>query len=77
MFWKSLGIQARFMIFAAVGALSLAAAVVVTVCYAEYQSMETRLRELSVNELESLNALVETAMRQRLEDKDDVAIKVK
>jgi methyl-accepting chemotaxis protein len=64
------------MIFAAVGALSLAAAVVVTVCYAEYQSMETRLRELSVNELESLNALVETAMRQRLEDKDDVAIKV-
>jgi methyl-accepting chemotaxis protein len=64
------------MIFAALGALTLAAVVVVTVSLAEYRSMETRLRDLSVNELESLNALVETAMRQRLEDKDDVAIKV-
>jgi methyl-accepting chemotaxis protein len=76
MSWKSLGIQTRFMIFAALGALTLAAAVVVTVCFAEYRSMESRLRALSVNELASLNALVETAMQQRLEDRDDVAIKV-
>ena len=38
--------------------------------------METRLHELSRNELQSLNALVETAMSARLDDQEDVAIKV-
>jgi methyl-accepting chemotaxis protein len=64
------------MLVAALGAVGLVAIVVATVCLAEYRSMEARLHDLSRNELASLNALVETAMRQRLEDKDDVAIKV-
>jgi len=64
------------MILAGFGALALVIAVVATVSFAEWRSMEARLRDLSENELQSLNALVETAMSQRLEDRDDVAIKV-
>jgi len=39
-------------------------------------ALENRLRGLSENELGSLDALVETAMRARVDDKEDVAIKV-
>ena len=74
--WKALGVQARFMAIAAVGVLAAAAAILALVGWAEYASMETKLRVLSENELRSLNALVETAMRQRIDDPQDVAIKV-
>jgi methyl-accepting chemotaxis protein len=64
------------MILAALGALTLAVGGVGAVSWAQYRSMEARHSELSKNELHSLNALVETAMSARLEDQDDVAIKV-
>ncbi len=38
--------------------------------------MESKLRSLSENELRSLNALVETAMQQRVDDPQNVAIRV-
>ena len=65
---KSLTVQARFMAFAAVGVLAVVAAAVALVGWAERQSLEARVHALSENELQSLNALVETAMRQRLDD---------
>ena len=76
MIWRSLGVQARFMLFAALGAVALVIAVVATVSYQEYRALDARLHDLSANELQSLNALVETAIRQRLNDKEDIAIKV-
>ncbi len=74
--WKSLKVQTRFMALAAIGVIAIVAAAVALVGWAESRSLEARLRSLSENELKSVNALVETAMRQRLDDRDDVAIKV-
>ena len=42
----------------------------------EYRAVETKLRGFSENELRSLNALVESAMEQRVSDPENVAIKV-
>ncbi len=66
--WKNLGVQARFMAIAAVGVLAIAAATLAVISWSEYASMESKLRVLSENELRSLNALVETAMQQRVDD---------
>jgi methyl-accepting chemotaxis protein len=74
--WKTLGVQARFMAIAAVGILALAAATIALISWFEFASLESRLRGLSENELRSLNALVETAMQQRVDDPQNVAIKV-
>jgi len=74
--WKNLGVQARFMAIAAVGVLAIAAATLAVISWSEYASMESKLRVLSENELRSLNALVETAMQQRIDDPQNVAIRV-
>ncbi len=74
--WKNLGVQARFMAITAAGILALAAATMALIAWSEFASLENRLRDLSENELRSLNALVETAMVQRVEDPQNVAIKV-
>ncbi len=74
--WKNLGVQARFMTIAAVGVLAFAAAILALLGWAEYAAMEAKLRILSENELRSLNALVESTMRQRADDQKNVAIRV-
>ncbi len=74
--WSHLGLQARFMVLASLGVLILAAATVALVGWFEFASLEDKLRGFSANELKSLNALVETAMERRLDDRDNVAIKV-
>ncbi|HYA74343.1 MAG TPA: methyl-accepting chemotaxis protein, partial [Roseiarcus sp.] len=74
--WKTLGVQARFMAIAAIGVLATAVAILALVGWSEYASTEKKWRSLSENELRSLNALVETAMRQRVDDPQNVAIKV-
>ncbi|MGO4872426.1 MAG: methyl-accepting chemotaxis protein [Roseiarcus sp.] len=74
--WKNLGVQARFMAIAAVGVFALAAATIAFISWFEFASLENKLRGLSENELMSLNSLVETAMRARVDDPQDVAIKV-
>jgi methyl-accepting chemotaxis protein len=74
--WKNLGVQARFMAIAAVGVLALAAATIALISWFEFTSLESKLRGLSENELRSLNALVETAMQQRVDDPQNVAIRV-
>ena len=74
--WKSLGVQSRFMILAALGVAAVLATTLSIIAWSEYVALEGRLRGLSENELGSLDALVETAMRARVDDKEDVAIKV-
>ena len=74
--WKRLGVQSRFMILAALGVAVILATTLSLIAWFEYAALESRLRGLSENELGSLDALVETAMRARLDDKEDVAIKV-
>jgi len=74
--WKRLGVQSRFMILAALGVAAVLATTLFLIAWSEYSAVESRLRGLSENELGSLDALVETAMRARVDDKEDVAIKV-
>jgi methyl-accepting chemotaxis protein len=74
--WSRLGLQARFMLIASLGVLGLALCTLAVVGWFEYRAVETRLHGFSENELRSLNALVESAMEQRLTDPENVAIKV-
>ena len=64
------------MILAALGVAAVLATTLSLIAWSEYSALESRLRGLSENELGSLDALVETAMRARVDDKEDVAIKV-
>ena len=74
--WKSLGLQARFMLITSIGLLGVALCVMVFVGWFEIAKVEEKLRDTSQNELKSLNALVSSAMEQRATDKQDVAITV-
>src|SRR5947209_9555255 len=74
--WKNLRLQARFMMLSSLGALALAACALAVIGWFEFSTLETNLRRLSDNELGSLRALVESAMEQRLDDGQNVAIKV-
>ena len=74
--WKNLGLQARFMLFTSIGLLGVALSVMVLVGQFETSKVEGTLRDASDNELRSLNALVSSAMEQRANDTQDVAIKV-
>ncbi len=74
--WSRLGLQARFMLIASMGVLGLACCTLAVVGWFEYRAVETKLRGFSENELRSLNALVESAMEQRVNDGGNVAIKV-
>jgi methyl-accepting chemotaxis protein len=74
--WKNLGLQARFMMISSLGALGLAVCTLVAVGWSEFSTLEGNLRRLSENELGSLKSLVESAMEQRLDDGQNVAIKV-
>jgi methyl-accepting chemotaxis protein len=74
--WKNLDLQARFMVLAGAGVLTLAAATIAFISWFEFATLEKKLRAFSENELRSLNALVENAMVQRLDDPQNVAIKV-
>lgn len=74
--WKNIGLQARFMLITSTGLLGVAVCVIVFVGWFEVSQVEQKLRDASVNELSSLNALVSAAMEQRATDPQDVAIKV-
>ena len=74
--WKSLRLQARFMALTGIGVLILAACALALVSWFEVSSLKQRFRSAAENELKSLAALVESAMEQRLNDQENVAIKV-
>ena len=74
--WKNLKLQAKFTLVVGAGLLALAVSVAAVVGYFEYSNIEQKLRTSSENELNSLNSLVESAMKMRFEDPQNVAIKV-
>ena len=75
-FWNKLKLQAKFALVVGVGMLLLAAATVAGFGYREFSNLEARLRTVSEREVSSLNALVDSAMRVRLEDEKNVGLKV-
>ena len=74
--WKNLKLQAKFALIIGAGILTLAASTVAVFSYLEYSNIEQKLRTFSERELNSLNSLVDSAMRMRLDDPQNVAIKV-
>jgi methyl-accepting chemotaxis protein len=74
--WKGLGLQARFMLITSVGLLAVALGIILLVGWFEAAKVEQKLRTASESELLSLNALVSSAMEQRMTDTKDVAITV-
>jgi methyl-accepting chemotaxis protein len=73
---KDLGLQARFMVLVSGGVLALAISTLVLIGWFQYTSLEERFRTFSENEMKSLNSLIESTMKRRLEDPENVAIKV-
>ena len=74
--WNSLKLQAKFALIVGAGILALGAATVTVIGYLEYSAVEQKLQTFSARELNSLNSLVDSAMRMRLNDPQNVAIKV-
>ncbi len=74
--WRNLGLQARFMVISSSGLLAIAVCTLIAVAWSEYSSLENKLRAFAQSELRSLSFLVESAMEQRLDDQQNVAIKV-
>ncbi len=75
-FWNTLKLQAKFVLVVGVGVLLLAAATLTAIGYREYANLESRLRTVSERELNSLNSLVDSVMRKRFDDPQNVAIAV-
>jgi methyl-accepting chemotaxis protein len=74
--WKNLGLQARFMLITSIGLLGVAVGILTLVAWFETAKVEEKLRDASSSELQSLNALVSSAMEQRMTDNKDIAIAV-
>jgi ABC-type protease/lipase transport system fused ATPase/permease subunit len=74
--WKNLTLQARFMLITSIGLLGVAVCIMTLVAWFETAKVEEKLRDASESELGSLNALVSSAMEQRMADSKDVAITV-
>ena len=73
---NGLGLQGRFMTITGAGLLAVVTCVIALVGWFETAKLEGTLRAASQSELLSLNALVSSAMEQRVADKDEVAIAV-
>jgi len=73
---KALNLQAKFTLVVGAGILALIITGVTVAAYFEYSNLERKLRESSANELNSLNSLVDSAMKMRGNDPQNVAIKV-
>ena len=64
------------MVLAGAGVLTLATVALAFISWFEFANLKEKLQAFSENELRSLNSLVESAMKRRLEDSENVAIKV-
>ena len=74
--WKNFGLQARFMLITCIGLFGFALCIITLVGWFETAKVEEKLRAASNSELQSLNALVSSAMEQRMTDPKDVAVTV-
>jgi len=74
--WKSRGLQTRYVIFASLGTLAIALLTIFAFSRYEESRMEARMRAFSANELQSLHALVLSFSEQRRGDPANVAATV-
>ena len=75
-FWNGLKLQAKFALIVGLGILLLGGLTVALIGQFEYRSLERKLQTLSEKELNSLNWLIDSSMKMRLNDPQNVAIKV-
>src|ERR1017187_3213540 len=74
--WNRIGLKAQFMMITALNVAVTAVGVVIVVGWFQSQQIEEKLHRFSVNELQSLHALVISAMNRRPGDTQNVAIGV-
>jgi methyl-accepting chemotaxis protein len=72
----NLGLQTRFMAITSIGVLALITCMVIAMGWSEAARVESKLRRLSEDQLESMHALVLSTMERRLTDNENVAIDV-
>ena len=75
-FVENLKLQAKFALIVGAGIVALAVSIVVVIGYLEFSGLEQKLQTFSENELNSLNSIVDSSMKMRLDDPQGVAIKV-
>jgi methyl-accepting chemotaxis protein len=74
--WIKASLERQFMVIIAAGLAIAAICVAILTWWTETQAIETRLQSLSSNEMQSLDALVNSAMLARLSDSNNVSLTV-
>ncbi|OKH89630.1 methyl-accepting chemotaxis protein [Thalassospira sp. TSL5-1] len=74
--WKRMGIRKRFMVTSAFGVTAVMVIALILIAMTERHAMDAKLRQLSDNELTSLHALIVNVMAARIEDSEDIGIRV-
>ena len=74
--WANLRLTSRFMIIVGLGVVLLVTSGVLAMAGYERDALENRLRQLSLNEMTSLHALIVNVMAKRPEDGDNIGIQV-
>lgn len=75
-FWSNLRLTSRFMIIVGTGVITLVVGVLWSIASYEQGALESRLHDLSLNEMTSLHALIVNVMAKRPEDGDNIGIQV-
>ncbi|WP_305557709.1 methyl-accepting chemotaxis protein [Thalassospira sp.] len=74
--WKNMGIRKRFMLASAIGVTLVILVALTMMAVTEKHAMDSKLHQLSENELTSLHALIVNVMAARPDDGDDIGIRV-
>ena len=74
--FNAMGIRKRFMWASAFGVTSTVVIALLMMTVVEENAMDSKLRQLSENELTSLHALIVNVMAARPDDVDDIGIHV-
>ena len=74
--WKRMGIRKRFMVASAFGVTAVMVIALIMIAMTERHAMDAKLKQLSDNELTSLHALIVNVMAARVDDSDDIGIRV-
>ena len=75
-FWSNLRLASRFMLIVGSGLITLVFAAVFGISEYETEALDSRLYNLSLNEMTSLHALILNVMSKRPEDADNIGIQV-
>ena len=75
-FWSNLRLASRFMLIVGSGLITLVFAAVFGISEYETEALDSRLYNLSLNEMTSLHALILNVMSKRPDDADNIGIQV-